>query len=319
MSQHNVQSIMGEAMRAEEVSNLQASVVEGSVLETYHPAVAAPFLRVVRDPPSLPSFEVLGVRVNAVQMSEAVERIRFWLDAPDRNTHFVAVTAMHSVAEARHNEAYRRILNSADLSVPDGMPLIWLARFNGFALKNRVCGSELMETFCRVTGSTYRHFFYGGGPGVAEKLAQSLHEKCGIAVAGTYTPPFRALTAAEEQEIASRVEQSSPDVLWVGLSSPKQERWIDEHRPHLKIPVMLGVGAAFDMNSGITRRAPGWMRESGMEWLHRLCSEPRRLWKRYLFTIPAAMGFVGLELLGASISSSTRSKGGSVPANRERE
>jgi N-acetylglucosaminyldiphosphoundecaprenol N-acetyl-beta-D-mannosaminyltransferase len=305
-------------MRAEEVSNPQAICMDGSVLENYHPAIAAPSLRVVPSPPPLPSFEVLGVRVNAVQMSEAVERMRSWVDAPYCKTYFVAVTAMHPVAEARHNDDYRRILNSADLAVPDGMPLVWLARLNGFALKNRVCGSELMESFCRTTGSAYRHFFYGGTPGVAEKLAQALHEKYGIVIAGTYTPPFRALTEAEEEEIASQVEVSSPDVLWVGLSSPKQEKWIDEHRQHLKIPVMLAVGAAFDMNSGITRRAPAWMRKYGLEWLYRLWSEPRRLWKRYLFTIPKAMWFVALEVIGSSMSSSVRSKGG-APFNAVRE
>lgn len=307
-------------MRAEQISNLEASVIHGAVLENHHPAVDAPLLlTVVPSPALLPSFEVLGVRVNAVQMSEAVERIRFWVDSPYRKSHFVAVTAMHPVAEARRNGVYRRILNSADLAVPDGMPLVWLARLNGFALKNRVCGSELMEAFCRTTGGAYRHFFYGGAPGVAEKLAQAFRKKYGIVVAGTYAPPFRALTEAEEREIASRVEESAPDVLWVGLSSPKQEKWIDEHRPHLKIPVMLGVGAAFDMNSGITRRAPVWMRQYGLEWLYRLWSEPRRLWKRYLFTIPVAVGFVGLELLRASISSWTRSKSGAVRADGARE
>lgn len=296
-------------MKAEEIKNVEAGVLDRSVIGNYHQAASAPFWRRgLQVPLPLPSFDVLGVRVNAVQMSEAVELLRFWADAPYRTTHFVAVTAMHPVAEARHNDAYRQILNSADLSVPDGMPLIWLGRMNGHALKHRVCGSELMETFCRVSGGAYRHFFYGGAPGVAEKLAQSLHEKYGIIIAGTYTPPFRGLNETEEQEIASLVEESSPDLLWVGLSSPKQEKWINEHRQSLKVPLMLGVGAAFDMNSGMTSRAPGWMRKYGLEWLYRLLSEPRRLWKRYLFTIPKAMWFVGLEVLGFSISLRDKSK-----------
>jgi N-acetylglucosaminyldiphosphoundecaprenol N-acetyl-beta-D-mannosaminyltransferase len=284
------------------MGDVQARPTEQPMVHDYQP-VGAPFLRapVTANLPPLPSFEVLGVRVNAVRMSEAVDRMRCWVDAPFQKAHFVAVTAMHPVAEARRNDPYRRILNSADLSVPDGMPLVWLARFHGYPLKDRVCGSDLMQTFCQVTGDAYRHFFYGGGPGVAEKLGKSLHEKYGIVIAGTYSPPFRALTLAEEEEVSSLVEQSSPDVLWVGLSSPKQEKWIEEHRRHFRIPVMLAVGAAFDMNSGTTTRAPGWMRKSGLEWLYRLCFEPRRLWKRYLFTIPHAMCFVAKEILASSV------------------
>jgi len=154
-----------------------------------------------------------------------------------------------------------------------------------------------MDNFCRATGSAYRHFFYGGAPGVADQLAQALHEKHGIVIAGTYTPPFRALTEAEEGELAALVERASPDVLWVGLSTPKQEKWMYEHRQTLGVPVMLGVGAAFDMNSGNLRRAPKWMQDNGLEWLFRLGSEPRRLWRRYLVTIPQAVWFVCMELL----------------------
>jgi len=221
----------------------------------------------------------------------------FWLDRTQTITHYVAVTGMHGIAESRQDGQFRQALNTADLVVPDGMPLVWLGRIHGFGLRDRVCGSELMDSFCRATGSAYRHFFYGGAPGVAERLAQVLHENHGIVVAGTYTPPFRALTAAEETELASLVDEASPDVFWVGLSTPKQEKWMYEHRRKLNVPVMLGVGAAFDMNSGNSRRAPAWMRASGLEWLFRLASEPRRLWRRYLITIPKAVWFVCMELL----------------------
>jgi N-acetylglucosaminyldiphosphoundecaprenol N-acetyl-beta-D-mannosaminyltransferase len=132
---------------------------------------------------------------------------------------------------------------------------------------------------------------------VAERLAQALHEKHGIVIAGTWTPPFRALTEAEEEELASFVDKVSPDVFWVGLNTPKQEKWMYEHRHKSRVPVMLGVGAAFDMNSGNLRRAPAWMRASGLEWVFRLASEPRRLWRRYLITIPKAVWFVYMELL----------------------
>jgi N-acetylglucosaminyldiphosphoundecaprenol N-acetyl-beta-D-mannosaminyltransferase len=230
-------------------------------------------------------------------MSEVVQRLRSWTDDPQSISRYVAVAAMHTVAESRHNDYFRLVLNTADLAVPDGMPLVWLGRLQGFPLRHRVCGSELMDSFCRVSGSSYRHFFFGGTPGIAEKLAQALHEKHGIVVAGTYTPPFRALTEAEEEEVALLVDKASSDVLWVGLSSPKQEKWMYEHRHKLSVPVMLGVGAAFDMNSGTLRRAPQWMRDNGLEWLFRLVSEPRRLWRRYLITIPTAVWFVCMELL----------------------
>ena len=302
------------------MSDVQSRLIDEGLLDYDHPAVAAPFPRPpVTNLSPLLSFEVLGVRVNAVRMFEAVDRMRSWVESPLRKTHFVVVTAMHVVAEARRNDRYRRILNSADLSVPDGMPLIWLARFHGYPLRDRVCGSDLMQNFCRITGNSYRHFFYGGGPGVAEKLANSLREKYGIVIAGTYTPPFRALTPAEEQEVSSLVENSSPHVLWVGLSSPKQEKWIEDHRHCLRIPVMLAVGGAFDMNSGTIARAPGWMRKSGLEWLHRLCFEPHRLWKRYLFTIPQAMCFVAMEILASSVWPSLREKGGTASVDSARE
>jgi N-acetylglucosaminyldiphosphoundecaprenol N-acetyl-beta-D-mannosaminyltransferase len=244
-----------------------------------------------------PSFHVLGVRVDAVQMADAVARLRSWIDDHQSIARFVAVTGMHGIAESRQNTYLRQVLNAADLVVPDGMPLVWLGRCKGYPLRHRVCGSELMDAFCRTTGKAYRHFFYGGAPEVAERLARILHEKHGIVIAGTYTPPFRTLTDAEEQELASFVERVSPQVFWVGLSTPKQETWMYEHRHKLRIPVMLGVGAAFDMNSGNLRRAPKWTREFGLEWLFRLASEPRRLWRRYLITIPNAAWFVGLELL----------------------
>ena len=243
------------------------------------------------------SFQVLGVRVHAVQMSDAVARLQSWIDDAQTTTRYVAVTGMHGIAESRQDGQFRQVLNTADLVVPDGMPLVWLGRIHGFPLRDRVCGSELMDSFCRVTGSAYRHFFYGGARGVAEKLARALYEKHGIVIAGTYTPPFRPLTDAEEEELASIVDQASPDVFWVGLNTPKQEKWMYEHRHKLRVPVMLGVGAAFDMNSGNLRRAPAWMRVNGLEWLFRLVSEPRRLWRRYLLTIPKAVGFVCMELL----------------------
>jgi N-acetylglucosaminyldiphosphoundecaprenol N-acetyl-beta-D-mannosaminyltransferase len=247
----------------------------------------------------LPNFEVLGVRVHAVQMADAIAQLRAWIR--NRETgRYVAVTGMHGVAESRQDRYFRKILNTADLVVPDGMPLVWLGRWHRYSLRQRVTGSELMATFCRETGPLCRHFFYGGAPGVADDLARALHERHGIVVAGTYVPPFRPLTPEEEREVAARVDEAAADVLWVGLSTPKQEHWMYEHREKLKVPVMIGVGAAFDMNSGKLRRAPTWMQEHGLEWLFRLVAEPQRLWRRYLVTIPKTAWFVCLELIRES-------------------
>jgi len=247
----------------------------------------------------LPNFEVLGVRVHAVQMADAIAQLRGWIR--NRETgRYVAVTGMHGVAESRQDRYFRKILNTADLVVPDGMPLVWLGRWHRYSLRQRVTGSELMATFCRETGPLCRHFFYGGAPGVADDLARALHERHGIVVAGTYVPPFRPLTPEEEREVAARVDEAAADVLWVGLSTPKQERWMYEHREKLKVPVMIGVGAAFAMNSGKLRRAPTWMQEHGLEWLFRLVAEPQRLWRRYLVTIPKTAWFVCLELIRES-------------------
>src|SRR6202142_2131598 len=242
-------------------------------------------------------FRVLGVPVHAVQIPDVVSRIEHWIQSGARG-RYIAVTGMHGIAESRNDGDFRRAIECADLVVPDGMPLVWLARWHRHPLKRRVYGPELMETFCRETGPTYRHFFFGGGPGTAEHLADSLRRRHGIVVAGTFCPPFRPLTDDEGRTVTRLIRAASPDVLWVGLSTPKQEKWMLQNRETIPAAVMLGVGAAFDVNCGRTRQAPRWMREHGLEWLFRLATEPKRLWRRYLVAIPKAAGLVLLELAG---------------------
>jgi N-acetylglucosaminyldiphosphoundecaprenol N-acetyl-beta-D-mannosaminyltransferase len=244
------------------------------------------------------AFKVLGVRIDVVQIPDVIGKMENWI-AERYQCHFIAVTGMHGVTEAQHEPLFKQILNSADLVVPDGMPLVWLGRYNGHPLERRVYGPELMQTFCRVSGSKYRHFFYGGAPGVADLIAQVLDRKYKIKVAGTYSPPFRPLSTKEDEEILSLINAARPDVLWIGLSTPKQERWMYEHRPALLVPVVVGVGAAFDLNSGRSRQAPRWMREHGLEWFFRLLQEPRRLWRRYLVYGSEFAYRVALELLSS--------------------
>ena len=247
------------------------------------------------------AYHVLGVRVHAVQIPGVVSDMKDWI-AERRRGHFIAVTGMHGVVEAHHDPAFRTVLNHADLVVPDGMPLVWLARIKGHALKRRVYGPELMGTFCEQTSTKgYRHFFYGGAPGVADELAARFATRFpGVTPVGTYCPPFRPLTEKEDMEVISIINRSRADVVWVGLSTPKQERWMFEHRDRLEAPVLVGVGAAFDFHTERIAQAPEWMRENGLEWLFRLLHEPRRLWKRYVvfgseFTFCVLLELAGLK------------------------
>jgi N-acetylglucosaminyldiphosphoundecaprenol N-acetyl-beta-D-mannosaminyltransferase len=243
------------------------------------------------------SFKVLGVRVDAVQIPDVVCRMTEWIEER-RLGNYIAVTGMHGVMEAQHSARFKKILNQASLIVADGMPLVWVGKARHFAVRRRVYGPELMETFCRVTGERFSHFFYGGAPGVADRLAMVLKERFGIRVAGTYTPPFRRLTLREESDLMGLLGSSRPDILWVGLSTPKQETWMAEYRERARIPVLVGVGAAFDFFTGRTRQAPEWMREGGLEWLFRLATEPRRLWRRYVIYGSKFAWNVTLELAG---------------------
>jgi N-acetylglucosaminyldiphosphoundecaprenol N-acetyl-beta-D-mannosaminyltransferase len=245
--------------------------------------------------PSLASFRVLGVRVDAVQIPDVVCRMTQWIEERQAG-NYIAVTGMHGVMEAQHSVSFKAILNGASLIVADGMPLVWVGKAHRFPLRRRVYGPELMETFCRVTGGRFSHFFYGGAPGVADKLGEVLKQRFGIRVAGVYSPPFRHLNSDEERSLIDLLRTSRPDVLWVGLSTPKQESWMAEYRERAGIPVL--VGAAFDFFTGRTRQAPSWMREHGFEWLFRLSTEPRRLWRRYLIHGSQFAWNVALELAG---------------------
>lgn len=244
-------------------------------------------------------FEVLGVRVDALQITDTIAQIERWI-SEHAAPHLIAATGMHGVTEAQHDASFKRVLNSIDLVVPDGMPLVWVGKLRGYELRRRVCGSDLLLGFCQETSKKrYRHFFYGGARGVPERLALELKSRFdGLDVVGTYSPPFRPLHPEEDAQTVEMINNSKADVLWVGLGCPKQERWMCEHRESLRIPAIVAIGAAFDFFTGGSQRAPAWMGEHGLEWLFRLVREPRRLWKRYLIYGSEFVLSVSLELLG---------------------
>jgi N-acetylglucosaminyldiphosphoundecaprenol N-acetyl-beta-D-mannosaminyltransferase len=242
---------------------------------------------------------ILGVGVSALTMAQALRTIDDWV-AHDEH-HYVCVTGVHGVMESQHDAVLRRIHNAAGLVTPDGMPLVWLSRLKGERHVERVYGPDLLLEVCGSTARRgYRHFFYGGADGVPERLADRLgHRFPGISIAGTYAPPFRRLTAAEDEMIVRRINAAGPDIVWVGLSTPKQERWMHEHVGRLDARVLIGVGAAFDFHAGLKKQAPRWMQRSGLEWSFRLLTEPRRLWRRYLVNNPLFLWYVMLHALGA--------------------
>ena len=242
---------------------------------------------------SIPRVDVLGVQVSAVTMDHTLEVLDHWITAGQQR--YVCVTGVHGVMESRRDETLRQIHNGAGLVTPDGMPLVWWSRATGQRHTERVYGPDLLLSCCQRSMTTgYRHFFYGGGDGVADRLVQRLTRRFpGLEVAGAYTPPFRPLTHQEDEDVVNRINDAAPDIVWVGLSTPKQEYWMAQHVGRLQAPVLVGIGAAFDFHAGLKRQAPRWMQRSGLEWLFRLSSEPRRLGRRYLVNNPA---FIWLAL-----------------------
>jgi N-acetylglucosaminyldiphosphoundecaprenol N-acetyl-beta-D-mannosaminyltransferase len=246
----------------------------------------------------LPSVDVLGVRVNVLDMDLALDVLDRWIVEGHR--HYVCVTGVHGVMESRRDETLRQIHNQAGMVTADGMPLVWWSRLQGWGHARRVYGPDLMLACCeRSIATGYRHFFYGGGDGVADLLARRLARRFpGLAVAGTYTPPFRPLSAEEDETVVNLINEAAADIVWVGLSTPKQEYWMAQHVGRLQAPALIGVGAAFDFHAGLKPQAPVWMRNGGLEWLFRLGTEPRRLWKRYLVNNPAFLWLALQELSG---------------------
>lgn len=241
---------------------------------------------------------ILGVGISTVSMREALDRSEQLLQEGGRG--YICVTGVHGIIEAQRNHEFRTILNASYLCTPDGMPTVWLGHYHGHSSMTRVYGPDFMSLLCeRSVAAGYRHFLYGGKPGVAEQLQAALELRYpGLQIVGHYTPPFRPLNASEEEDLRAQLTQAKVDVLWCGLSTPKQERFMARYTDVLPVSLMVGVGAAFDFLSGNAQDAPAWMKTSGLQWVHRLVQEPRRLAGRSFANNPRFLWLVSLQLLG---------------------
>lgn len=246
----------------------------------------------------LPLANVLGVGVHAIDMNSAVDTIENAIAA--RKQGYVCLTGVHGVMEAQRDPALTRVFANAMLVLPDGMPTVWIGHLQGFHQMDRVFGPQLMLRIAeRSVQGGYSHFLCGGQPGVAEQLRDALVRRFpGITILGTYTPPFQSLTAVEERELVSQIEELRPQIVWVGMSTPRQELFMARYLPRLKTTLMIGVGAAFDFHTGRTKDSPQWVKRAGLQWAHRLAQEPRRLWKRYAINNPSFVVQALLQLAG---------------------
>jgi N-acetylglucosaminyldiphosphoundecaprenol N-acetyl-beta-D-mannosaminyltransferase len=219
--------------------------------------------------------------------AEAIEVMDGLVGSGERG--YVCAAPVHALMEAQHDAEMLQALRGSTLVVPDGMPLVWAANLLGENLEDRVYGPELMRRYSdRCAAKGHRVWLYGGrDQGSLVQLTDRMRRRHpGIRIVGGYSPPFRALTGEEEDALANEINEARPDVLWVGIGVPKQEKWMARMRERLEVPVMCGVGAAFDFHAGRVPMAPPWMQKNGLEWLYRAAQEPKRLLPRYLSTNP---------------------------------
>jgi N-acetylglucosaminyldiphosphoundecaprenol N-acetyl-beta-D-mannosaminyltransferase len=236
--------------------------------------------------------------VNALTLPRATEAILAAARAGQKG--YVCISDVNVISHAQRDPAFKRLLNESFLTTSDGMPLVWLGRRAFGPWVERVYGPDLLMSIFAATGDgSVSHFFYGGAPGVPELLRDKLTARFpGVRVVGAVSPPFRPLSAAEFQQLRDQVSAARPDLFWVGIGAPKQERFMAEFSSQLDTKVMLGVGAAFDFHSGKVKQAPLWMQRNGLEWLFRLCSQPRRLARRYAVNVPLFIVRTVLQVSG---------------------
>jgi N-acetylglucosaminyldiphosphoundecaprenol N-acetyl-beta-D-mannosaminyltransferase len=241
---------------------------------------------------------ILGVRVHATNMDRALLWIEAALARGDKG--YVCVTGVQGIMEAQSDSNLKGIINRSVLTIPDGRPTVWVGWMRGLFEMRQVTGPDMMlRIFALSAEKGYTHFFYGGNTGIAEQLKDAMTERFpGVKVLGTYTPPFRPLNAEEQAELVRTIAELKPDFFWVGLSTPKQEKFMYQLISKLDTRLMLGVGAAFDIHTGRIKDAPYWMKFAGVQWMHRIYQDPSRLWRRYCVNNPKFVYHLMREFLG---------------------
>jgi N-acetylglucosaminyldiphosphoundecaprenol N-acetyl-beta-D-mannosaminyltransferase len=226
--------------------------------------------------------DVLGVKVNVTNLASACQTIGQWIRSKQKT--YVCVAPVSTIVDCQSDPQYRAIVNNAGMITPDGMPLVWLGKMKGKKIIERTYGPDLLLSLCQESQEKgYRHYFYGGSTQTIQRLMERLKEQFPkLNIAGSFSPAVPDRQSLESDAVLAQINAANPDILWVGLGSPKQDYWMHNHRSRLNVPVMIGIGAAFDFLAGTKRQAPVWMQRSGLEWFFRLLCEPRRLWRRYL-------------------------------------
>ncbi len=244
---------------------------------------------------------ILGARIDALDWDEALGQIITWGDR--RESRYVCICNVHSVVTTTRDQSFRQVVNEADMATPDGAPIAWSLRRFGFPGQDRINGPDLMWQYLNEAQRLgQKVFFYGSSDSTLKKLASVLAAQFpALQIAGMHSPPYRALTPEEDAQEVAMINESGANVVFVGLGCPKQENWMADHRGRIQA-VMIGVGAAFDYHAGVVKRAPLWWQRNGLEWLYRLCSEPKRLMKRYMVTNTLFIIGIARQLISQKIS-----------------
>jgi N-acetylglucosaminyldiphosphoundecaprenol N-acetyl-beta-D-mannosaminyltransferase len=245
-----------------------------------------------------PCADILGVQVDALDIERALARIELALNS--RIKGYICMAGVHGIMEAQRQPAVHKAYRGSWMTLPDGMPTVWVGRLQGHQSIDRVTGPDLMlEIFRRRQFAQFSHFLYGGKPGVAQELAANLSSRFPWArIVDTYTPPFRELTFKEEYDLISTVRRLRPSIIWVGISTPRQEIFMQRYLPQFETSLVFGVGAAFDFHTGRIKDCAEWIKRAGLQWFHRLIQDPRHLLWRYLRNNPSFIWHVGLQIAG---------------------